>query len=327
MEKAINLLFETPFNGQTLFKNQQDLVIQLILQPGTEYYVSIEDNEKYNKTLNRLKAFISQLLSPNVTRTVTIEFEQALRLILQKKIGDTELTNNVLSQIIDELKAKKVAALKPETRLSILEQLSIDFRKGQYISIITSKPLEVEADISTDRFSLRKLVFEDFVDSILRTDTPLKDYRFNFPVDSSGALFWKGLNKLLIKYLKNAENRHLFLSCLLNKIQIEFDPKLDLSKLNSLTDLEIYKISETILRALRMECKLVVFTCSAPIYTLPLIVIDPAETKNAKIYALLDSDENSFNVHKFSIEEIILWRLFVWDKIKSPIFGGKIIEF
>jgi hypothetical protein len=45
------------------------------------------------------------------------------------------------------------------------------------------------------------------------------------------------------------------------------------------------------------------------------------------VYTIVDSDDADFKVYKFSNEEILLWRLFVWDKLKLPSFGGKIIEF
>jgi len=331
MESANNILFEKTYNGHTLFKNQLDLVIHIIQQPGTEYYASQNDIEKYSRTLNRLKAYVSQLLTSSVFRTITPDFQEALKAIILKKTGDLELTNKITSQIIDELKLRRNIPSKTDHKtdhkLNSLEQLSNDFKNGKYISIITSKPLEIEADISNDKFSLRKLVFEDFVDSILSTNQPLKDYRFNFPAESSGALFWKGINKQLIKYLKTLENRKDFLSAIQQKIHIDFNENVDLFHQPVLSDVEIYATSASILRALRKECKLVVFTCDTPIYSLPLIVIDPAETRNAKIYAILDSDNENFNVYKFSNEEIVLWRLFVWDKIKSSKYSGTIVEF
>jgi hypothetical protein len=146
-----------------------------------------------------------------------------------------------------------------ESSSSLLDQLASDFRNGQYISIVTSKPLEVEAEISYDKFSLRRLVFEDFIDSITNSDKPLKDYRFNFPVESSGTLFWKGFNKLLIKYLKVAENRKKFLESIQKKISIDINANVDLFNEPVLLESEIAKNSEKIITTLRHECKLVVF--------------------------------------------------------------------
>jgi oligoendopeptidase F len=71
--------------ARPLFKNQQDLVTHIIQEANTEYYVANDDIEKFNRTLNRLKAYVSQLLSSNVTRTVTGDFESALRNVINKK--------------------------------------------------------------------------------------------------------------------------------------------------------------------------------------------------------------------------------------------------
>jgi hypothetical protein len=326
MESAGSILFEKLYRGQVLFRNQQDLVVHIMQQPGTEYYATQDDVEKYNRTLNRLKAYVSQLLSSSVFRIITPGFQEALRGAILKKTGDEELTNKITSQIIDELKLKRNIPPKPDHKLNILEQLTNDFKNGKYISVITSRPLEIEADISNDKFSLRKLIFEDFVDSVL-SNQPLKDYRFNFPAESSGILFWKGFNKQLIKYLKNLENRRSFLSAIKEKIHIDLNENVDLFHEPILSDTDIYGTTASILRSLRKECKLVVFTCDAPIYTLPLIVIDPAETRNAKVYAIIDSESDNFNVYKFSNDEIVLWRLFVWDRIISSKYSGAVVEF
>ncbi len=326
MQNTHWLLFENTVNGQPLFKNQQDLVNQIIQQPGTVYYVDRSNIENYARMQNRLKAYVSQLLSPKVIRNITPDFERALKLAIQRKTDDIDLTERLGDEIIDAFKIKRPLNPKAGTNADLLDQLSKDFRNGKYISVITGRPLEVEAEMESDTYSLRKLFFKDFIQSLEDPNVGIKDYRFNFPVESSGQLFWKGLNKLLIKHLRSIGDKKGFLNLLRNKLGIEVDANFDLFSGPTLSDADVHSISQTLLMTLRRECKLVVFTCDAPIFTLPIIVIDPAEIKTARIYAIIDRLTEDFTVYKFSHEEVVLWRLFVWDKIQSQAYKGKPVE-
>lgn len=326
MDNVSGLLFKLPIDGRPLFKNQQDLVNHLMQDSQSEYYVKPDEHERYNQVQNRLKAYVSQLLSPNVTRNITPDFEASLTRILTSRFERIVDAEKMAAQIIEELKSKKVTTAKTDSRNFILEQLTNDFQNGRYISIITSRPLEVEAENVSDKYSLRKLVFDDFIESLSNIDKPIKDYRFNFPVDSSGNLFWKGIYKLLYRHIKSLDNKKMFFENVQRKIPFQLELNTDLFNEPVLSDLQVLQISNTILRALRKECKVAVFTCEAPIFTLPLIIIDPAETKNAKVYAIIDTNNDNFNVYKFSNEEVILWRLFVWDKLKSQTYCGRMIE-
>lgn len=326
MGKANSLLFEVPVDGQMLFKNQQELVNLILQQPGTEYYVTPDDSEKYARGQNRLKAYVSQLLSSNVVRNITSDFEAALLSIIKRKVTDQGLAERLVIDIINDLKSKNVATPKADSKSSVVDQLALDFKNGKYISIITARPLEVEAEISNEVYSLRKLVFEDFFDSITNPEKTLKIYRFNFPVDSSGHLFWTGINKLLVRYIKQVPDKKGFLDIIKHKIAFDFASNTNLFAEPDLAIQDVNLLAEKILRGLRKEHKLMVFTCDAPIFTQPLIIIDPAEIKNAKIYSILDSQDGNFTVHKFSSEEVVLWRLFVWDKMQSPLYKGKSIE-
>ncbi len=308
--------FELIFGGH--FKNQQDLVNQIMQVPGSDYYATSADPEQYRRIQNRLKAYISQLLSPNVNRIITEEFKRVLTAVILRRVNSEGDAQAAVNDIINKLRAKKITSTKNE---QILKQLTDDVRNSRYISIITAKPLEVEADI-TEKFSLRRLVFQDILDSIYSTE-PIKEYRFNFPTSTSGSLFWKGVNKLFVKYLKSATNIEEFLQKLKSKINVDIEMQ-GLFKSIPINNQDIHETATSILRALRKQC-IAVFHNEAPIYTLPLIVIDPAETKTAKVYMIIDDNENDFDVYKLSQEEVLLWRIYVWDKITIQ-KSGKPIE-
>lgn len=327
MDRAFQLLFNIDVNGLPLFKNQLDLVNSLLNEPGSEYYVKPEDTEQYLKMQNRLRAYISQLLSSHTSRIITPELKSSLKMLIERRTANNVQAEKLVDEIVGSIQSKKIHNARAEPKLSPLDQLTNDFQKGQYISIITSRPLEIEAEMVSDTYSLRKLFFQDFLECLDNPDTPIKDYRLNFPVESSCHLFWKGINKILVKHLKKVSNKRGFLDSVMNKIGLDINVNSDLFSNPEFTDGDIHRISHAILHSLRKECKLVVFHCDAPLFTLPLIVIDPAETKTAKIYAIVDHHDNNFRVHKFSNEEVVLWRLFVWDKIQSTKYRGVPVDF
>lgn len=80
---------------------------------------------------------------------------------------------------------------------------------------------------------------------------------------------------------------------------------------------------DEILVLLNRNRNIMVFIGRAPIYAIPIVAINPAESKNIKLYALLDINNPEINIHKYSNEDVVLWRLFVWDKLKSKEFAGE----
>ena len=54
-------------------------------------------------------------------------------------------------------KINRFPFLKSENKISVEEQLISDFSSANYIAIITSKPLEIEAELDYNDFSLRHL--------------------------------------------------------------------------------------------------------------------------------------------------------------------------
>jgi hypothetical protein len=64
---------------------------------------------------------------------------------------------------------------------------------------------------------------------------------------------------------------------------------------------------------------ILVFQVTAPFYTIPVIAIDPDDPKAARLYAILENGNPNVYIHKYQKEDYQLWRLFVWDNLKTNI--------
>src|ERR1043165_6520761 len=88
--KAFSILFEYDWGGNgPLFKNQSNLVNELLDAPESSYYTPNRtgvDKEAYDKAHNRLKTYISQIFTADTNRRITKEFKQSLAGLLAKKL-------------------------------------------------------------------------------------------------------------------------------------------------------------------------------------------------------------------------------------------------
>lgn len=325
---AVELLFQTKAdNGDFLFKNQVDIAIQLLNDPDSKYHVNRANEADYNKSQTRLRTYISQLLSSSAYRTVTEDLKTSLFAVIRKKIVDEARAALLVNAIIDDLKLKNTETVKLEVKTNIVDEFISDFALAKYIAIITSKPLEIEAGINTNNFSLRRTFFSDFFDLLSNPSKDLKHYRFNFPLDSTAILFWKGIKRILFKQLRRNLLNRAILDSLYSKFALKTETYNSIEGAKNLTEENLSIIADEILELLNRNRYIVVITTSSPIFGMPLIAINPAESRNFKLYALLDDDSEIPTVYKYTTEDKILWRLFVWDKIKSPGFGAKEISY
>lgn len=331
MENASHILFEQIFSGSTLFKNQQDLVNQLIKDPETLYHIAESDIQDYSKAQSRLKTYISQLLSDNTTRNITEDLKSGLIVLLKKKrtikVEDAE---NIVIKIIEALKVQNSKNSRSEIKNSVRDQLIADLNEATYIAIITSKPLQIEIDSDVDFFSLRTFLFKDLLDILGDNTKDLKKYRFNFPMDSYGYLFWRGLRRILTEFITE-HNKNNTLSILSKVLYDKFALKTHtLSALESkaqFTAHEVKKLVDEILILLNRNRFIMVFHTKAPIYGMPQIILNPTDPRNIKVYSLLEDEKNELNIFKYPEQDSILWRIFVWDKLKSKDFVGEEIPY
>ena len=330
MIDAAKILFEHPHGEIILFKNQFDLVQQMLCEPASPYYLDPGNQEEHTKAQNRLKAYISQLLSGSVTRTITEDFKAALLQVLRKKIGSDEEAEKLTRTIIQSLASKANVSGKLEKGLLSKNSFKEDFASANYISIINSKPMNVE-HADQEEFSLRMFFINDMIESLLSTSLRPKFYRFNFPMESYCELFWNGLEKILyaritpwIEIEEIVDNLHdkFAIKTHTHTIYQEYDSlknneEVDRKALATIKDQLIHIMVDDIIEFMYQNRFILTFYVTEPIFTLPALAINPNES-GPKLYLLLESEHGQGSaLIKCTQENTLLWRLFVWDKLKA----------
>ncbi len=326
MSSASNILFKEKIGNAVLFKNQQDLVNQLIRHPNSPYYLETLDPKSYDRAQSRLKTYISQLLSETATRNITEDLKKGLEVLLFHKTKDKTKAEELVFLVISDLREKNSVAIKSEVKQNVIDQFYSDLSLAQYISVITAKPLESDQVAIATGFSLSQAIANDILESLFDPHKEFKYYRLNFPLKSSGELFWNGLLLAIEKFLKKNYNRALF-EILYQKFALKTNTLNDLLKTKDINEKKLRDVINEMLTLLNRNRKIMVFIIDAPIYTMPTIVINPGDVVNMKLYSVLDDNLNRSTVYKFSIQDMTLWRLFVWDKLKSKQFAGDNVEY
>ena len=329
MEDANTILFATDFDGKSLFKNQLDLANQ-IMSAGI-YKVNFEDQEEVNKIQTRLKTYISQILSETAVRNITDEFKQSLESILSKKIRSSQLRDEVLKKILIDLKTKNTSTTKADVKALSFKQ---DVLGNNYFSIISAKPIAIDKLKDNGEFSLRDFLFQDYIKTFLNNLKP-KYFRFNFPLQSYCELFWIGFRKMIVVELMELLDSEIFKNIFVNdkfslkketKLQYENYKKHAGQKNYQLINQFIFLLSLDIVELLNKNKIILTFHNTEPIYSTTLIAIMPDTLKETKLYLILEDEEERTQLLKVNSENVLLWRIFVWDKIKTS-NGSKNIEF
>jgi len=319
MNDVINLLFVSPFNGRPLFSNQLDLVNAIINDPATKYHVPQSDPESFAKVQNRLKAYVSQLLSSTVPRNVTDDFISALRFVIQSRLsGNVNQTDTLVGAVLDGVREKNSTIARAEIKTTPIDQFVSDIRLAHYIAVITSRPLEIEIQERTNFPNLRNILLSDLINQLYNEERVLRYYRFNFPTESFGNLFWRGLKRILFRQFKTNPSPELFRS-----LRIKFTIEVDDTE--NLTDGFFQNLVHETLMYLNTNKYVLVFATTAPVYGFPIVAMDPSDIVNSKVYSILESEK--MTLLKFPDNETLLWRLFVWDLLKSKRYAGQSIPY
>jgi hypothetical protein len=318
-KNALELLFEYNFGNGPLFKNQIDLVNELINDHQSSYYTDSNDEVEYAKAMNRRKAYISQLLSESARRFVTPSFHESLRVLIKKRLLATshdadEITELIVADLKERNKKEPLSNFFPGSRRgSTASELIKDIIAAKYIAVFTVREISFEYEIFEKRISFVNLLIENLVDTIKRKQQ-LKYYRFNFPLEQTCHLFWRGLRKEITKHLKS--NKDILPDLLIHiktlfNHEIEF--KSDPNKDGEFEDQVTVQFLDYLSRAGTIN----VFHLKAPIYIVPFVAINPNETNRASSYIFLQSLQEYDNIHKLTKEEQVHMKFFVWDNMKK----------
>lgn len=314
------LLFQAQYGGGSLFKSQLDLAQKLLSHPDSPYYNPDVQSPEYAREINRLKAYLSQLMSGTVNRTITPKFLTGLTVLLKDRLrnsqGDPMLIRDT---IISALQNRNQPSKAGDSRLSFIDQVYVDLGAAKYIAIITSRPLEISVNLQQKPFSFQKFFVEDLTTSLLQPGKVLKKYRFNFPLLQYAEIFWKELRKIIVGIIIAKQHDVSLHEALFRNYLIKFDQINLLKNIMPIDYADAEAIADNILLYVNGRNRLLlVFVVELPIYSMPIIALDPDDPINSKIYAVLDTSQQVI-IHKYAQEDYLLWRLFVWDKLKTNI--------
>lgn len=327
MEDASLFLFETLYNGKPLFSSQVDLAQSLLNNSKSGYYIADIDGEDYKRELNRLKAYISQLLSSTVARSLTPVFKHSIGVVIAERMANTgDDFNEIISKILLSLENKNKRVAGQVGRFSshsTIEELFQGIAHSDDVLVITARPFDITSN--NIKYSLQEFLILDFVQNLANPDRSKKRYRFNFPAKQTGDLFWYGFRKALdhqivrLFYSKKNIEQVYFQSMINSNLYEELTQTAEYTK-----DL-ISKVSESIIKYLNSNSLVCVYIVDEPIFSVPMIILNPNK-RQTLAYIVIENEINATVVNRLGLEDTVLWKFLVWDRIKTK-FSGKALEF
>lgn len=315
---AYSLLFVDEFGEKPLFKNQIDLVNELLSHPDSDYYTDRDDREAYQKAVSRMKAFVSQVFSEHSRRSISQEFRRSLEVILKEKSQQQSFdVGDILEQIVGDLKdrntmRKHIFKEAPKNEVGKYTELGYELLHATTITIFTAREINMELQVLGRKMGIRELLIENLVFSLQR-DAMSRKFNFNFPFKDLCVLFWKALKKQLAAYLYLHDHVLSFILPLISTSARASVYNTD-GSFNAGADVES-AVASALLIYLSKENIINVYHLPAPVYTTPVISLELPECDN-NVYLCLNMDEGPDILHKLSRQEMFLSRLFVWDNLK-----------
>lgn len=330
MSDANELLFGSRDGAAPLFRNQQELVHTFLSLPHSPYYAFAKDQVEYQKQQNRLKAYISQLLSGSVSRTLTEEFKRALKAAINHRLASEQQAELLTDKIAGLLTARSQSPVRHEKSSATASSVKADITAANYVSIITAKPMNFEEDAYPSEFSMRTFFLNDLINTITHKGPNRKVYRFNFPLQQYCEIFWIGLEKSLVRRLDTMVDTPGFIDSLYDQSFIDSRMyQVYMTYIESMHPVQgqlekdlieridfLRQLSATLVSTLNNRRIILTFLATDPIYTLPVIAVNPSEA-NPQLYFFLEDENRKQSFFKASSETLLLWRMFVWDKLKA----------
>ncbi|HEX4374020.1 MAG TPA: hypothetical protein VHZ50_12020, partial [Puia sp.] len=268
-------LFEKQFAGKPLFSSRQALIFELVSTKTSSYYVDPSVNqEDYLKTFNKLKSFLSQVLSGTTKRNINEEFRDSLYEVLKTKPIPQNLLEQYFSEtILSFSKIKRIAPVKKATYNfdECWDKLLEEFDESGYTVFISARPYELENDPNEFFTELREITIKDLANNLI---TPsFKKYRYNIPSKEVGKILWRRIHTLLCKYFHSREDFHDILKKLKASYLIESHDEPE--------ELQIRRLVSGFLRQINKDGILWMFVNTAPIYVCSQIHFNPNQPYNS----------------------------------------------
>jgi len=319
------LLFEHDFGSGPLFKNQIELVNELISDPESSFFTTNEETVKALRI--RLKTYFSQLLSDSIKRNVNPALVNSLRVLLKKKKfnNDYGSLNELHNLIIEGLREKNSHIIKESIAAVYPGNANFvnDIINAKNLAVFTARDIRLEFEVYNRKMSLVEFLFEDLMNSIKESKS-IKLYRFNFPRKETCILFWRGLHEVLTRYLQ--KDNDTFMS-MLQGFQLQFQIKIHDLIGSSRQNLKESALAEVVLNYLSTMKNISVFQSNAPVFTIPTMVMNPNDFTNSKAYVMYLNDKGKDEIHKLGYEDIYNWKTYVWENLKINTNQSVLVNF
>jgi len=339
MATAEEILFNKIHNGKCFYENKTELSNLLISSKNSSYYCSYENPINYAKSLNKIKAYLSQLFSYKTSRVVTDDFIGSLKgILIEREMFEKEYVEQQI-ELVKELLIKKNLLSSQKNALPFLKKKKIsqneitdiickELNNSKYILIVASRPYEyLNSPYNNEKRIFDKiinLIVHAFKDLYKAIKTKLRPnsakFSINVPKINMANRFWNELSDVLFERIGYDDQRELTLLC--KSLNYGADDEYG----DSFSDSTFNKYenpSDTILNYLDKHSIFQVYLNEFPIYSVPMIIFNPNYSPTSAYYFLEDSNHETefFNLSPNGIET---WKENVWDIVKSNPKGNKV---
>lgn len=327
MSKIIELLFEKKYGEQeiVLFENRKALAMDLLTQEESGYFEEDvqSDPDRLIKQITNLQSYLSQLFTGSGTRRLSPKFRDSLYALIRKRLYSSDVGHeSVYNEVINELEKidRSIHINKNKEDDTFLKYIQ-HHKNAKYIAVFTSRPIELEAYPNKYLYKIRSLTIDAVLNYFLGM-THIQKYKFNFPNENLCKLFWRKLSLLILKKITT----DLILEDKITKFILsyennEYDDQVKTSEnLNEKNKIENqYKKVYNFLKICNQKHNpfIQVLFLNEPVFIAPHIIFDPNEERNAKGYIFLSSNEDTIKLHDYSKYDILVWRTYVWDALKT----------
>ncbi len=312
---AFSLLFRDEFGDGPLFKNQVDFVTGLLTHPSSDYYFDPNNRDGYQKAFSRTKTLVSQLFSEHSRRCVSLEFSRSLEILLEEK---SRVLNfdvvPVFHQIVDDLKEKNVPQrdrMGARKEDDLYDELTHKIAAADVITVFTAREITIELKLGDKKVPIKDFLIRELFSS-LQNGIETKRFRFNFPLEQTCILFWKGLREEIANYLFTNDSDISFVLALLNGPTVQTGPS---------------EIASALLQHLSQKNIISVYWLKAPVYLTSVLLLQSRQRNSSSdIYLFLKTAGNQEQIYRMCDQEILLSKLFVWDSLKLS-GQGDLVEY
>jgi len=196
-------------------------------------------------------------------------------------------------------------------------ELAYEILHSTAIIIFTARAINIELKMMSQKISINTLLIEDLI-CALKSNQPPKKYHFNFPLEQTCILFWKGMREELANFI--ATHSHLLSSILRLLRGIIKSTDSDFDYYSQPKEGEQSTVASDLLQYLSNESIVNVYHLQAPVYIASIISLEQNQ-HTSSTYLCLKSDEGQDQLHKLSREDMFLSTFFVWNYLKMTQAG------